>query len=82
MNRAVQFYRLPNGHCPIEEFLDSLKPKQVKKVTWLLRLVEEVDLVSAQYLAKMAGTDDIWECRVRVGSESYKLEYFKRGANA
>ncbi len=37
--REVIFYKLPNGECPVEIFLDSLTGKQADKVTWVLSLV-------------------------------------------
>jgi hypothetical protein len=50
--RTVEFYRLPNGNRPIEEFLDSLTGKQAQKVLWVLRLVEELEVVPRQYFKK------------------------------
>jgi hypothetical protein len=47
--RTVEFFRLPNGKCPVEEFLDSLTGKQAQKVLWVLRLIEELDVVPRQY---------------------------------
>jgi hypothetical protein len=47
--RTVNFYRLPNGNSPVEEFLDSLTGKQAQKVVWVLQLVEELDFVPRQY---------------------------------
>ena len=29
--REIQFYRNASGGCPVEEFLDSLGPKQAQK---------------------------------------------------
>lgn len=54
--REVRFYRTPTGHCPVQEFLDSLTGKQAQKVVWVLRLVEELEAVPAQYLKKLGGT--------------------------
>jgi hypothetical protein len=38
--QTVNFYRLPNGNSPVEEFLDSLTGKQAQKVLWVLQLIE------------------------------------------
>lgn len=43
--REVIFYKLPNGTCPVEDFLDSLSGKQADKITWVLSLVEDLQLV-------------------------------------
>jgi phage-related protein len=57
----------------VEEFLDSLSGKQAKKVTWVLRLIEEWDVVPTQYFQKLVNTEDIWEVRVQVGSNIFRL---------
>jgi phage-related protein len=62
---------LPMG--PVEEFLDSLTGKQAQKVLWVLRLVEELDVVPSQYLTKLAGTEDIWEVRAQFGGDIFRM---------
>jgi len=57
--REIVFYRTESGGCPAEEFLDSLSAKQAQKVTWVMELVEELDVVPVKYFKKMTGTDDI-----------------------
>ena len=57
----------------MEEFLDSLSGKQAQKVLWVLRLIEELDLVPGQYFQKLVNTDDIWEVRVQFGSDIFRL---------
>ena len=71
--RKINFYRTDDDRCPIEEFLDSLSSKQVQKVAWVLQLVEELDLVPTTYLKKLVNTDDIWEVRVQVGGNIFRL---------
>ncbi|MGH7563578.1 MAG: type II toxin-antitoxin system RelE/ParE family toxin [Gemmatimonadota bacterium] len=71
--REVRFYRTASGRSPIEEFLDSLPGKQAQKVVWVLRLVEELDHVPAEYLSKLAGTDDLWEVRSQHTGNEYRL---------
>jgi len=53
--RTVNFYRLPNGQSPVELFLDSFTGKQAQKVTWVLQLIEELDIVPVQYFKKLVG---------------------------
>ena len=77
--REIAFYRAESGASPIEEFLDSLSGKQAQKVVWVLRLIEEIDQVPAQYFKKLVDTDDIWEVRVESGGESFRLLGFLRG---
>ncbi|RAM51589.1 MAG: type II toxin-antitoxin system RelE/ParE family toxin [Hapalosiphonaceae cyanobacterium JJU2] len=71
--REIIFYRTDSERCPIEEFLDSLSGKQAQKVIWVLRLIQEIDSVPSQYFKKLVNTDDIWEVRVNVGSNTFRL---------
>lgn len=77
--REVRFYATESGDSPIEEFLDSLTGKQAQKVVWVLQLVEGLESVPRQYLKKMVGTDDIWEVRVQVGNNIFRLLGFFDG---
>lgn len=70
---TIVFYRTSRGDCPVEEFLDSLSGKQAQKVLWVLRLVEELPLVPVQYFKKLVGTDDIWEVRIQLGNDIFRL---------
>ena len=77
--RTVNFYRTSSGNCPVEDFLDSLSGKQAQKVVWVLRLIEELDIVPTQYLKKLVNTDDIWEVRVDVAKNTFRLLGFFYG---
>lgn len=79
--RTIEFFRLPNGNSPIEEFLDSLTGKQAQKVLWVLRLVEELEIVPRQYFKKLNNREDIWEIRVQFGGNIFRLlGFFANGA--
>ncbi len=78
--RTIHFYRTERGDCPVEEFLDSLSGKQTQKIVWVLRLVEELEIVPTQYLKKLVNTADVWEVRIQVGSDSFRLLGFFDGA--
>lgn len=78
--REIIFYRTQTGECPIEKFLDALSAKQAKKVTWVLQLVETLDIVPIQYFKKLGGTDDIWEVRIDFGNDTFRLlGFFEKG---
>ena len=79
MARTILFYRTSIGKCPVEEFLDSLSGKAAQKVTWVLRLIEELDAIPEQYLKKLTG--DIWECRAQFGGNTYRMLCFFDGSN-
>ena len=77
--RKVIFYKTANGKCPVEEFLDSLPGRVVQKVVWVLKLLEDLEFIPAIYFSKMSGTDDIWECRIKQGSNIYRIFAFWKG---
>ena len=71
--REIIFYRTANGRCPVEEFLDTLSDKQVAKILWVLRLVKSLDTVPKQYFKLLEGADGIWEIRVQLGNNIFRL---------
>jgi len=78
--RTIEFYRFANGKSPIEEFLDALSSKQAQKVLWVLRLVEDLEIVPLQYFKKLTGTNNLWEVRVQVGGDIFRLlGFFESG---
>jgi len=58
------------------EFINSLPGKAAQKVTWVLTLLVDLDVVPASYFKKLVNTEDIWECRVQFGSNAYRLFCF------
>ena len=79
MKRTVNFYRTKAGKCPVEKFLNSLSGKVAKKITWVLQLIEDLDVVPKTYFSKMSGTEGIWECRIQLGSNIYRIFAFIDG---
>lgn len=79
MGRRVYFYRTAGDKCPVKDFLDSLPGPAARKITWVLNLVEDLDQVPAAYFKKLAGSEEIWECRVNFGTKSYRLFCFFAG---
>jgi len=71
--RRIDFYRTKEGRCPMEEFLDALPAKAGQKVVWVLKLIQELEVAPSTYFKKLEATDDIWECRVQLGSNTYRL---------
>jgi len=76
MARIVTFYRTADGKCPVQDFLDFLPGKAAQKVTWVLSLLEDLDFVPSSYIKKLRGTKDIWECRIKFGSNAYRIFCF------
>jgi len=77
--REITFYRTSSGKCSVEEFLDSLTGKQVQKIVWVLKLIEELDVIPEQYLKKLVNTNDIWEIRISLGNDIFRLLGFWSG---
>ena len=77
--RRTQFYTTASGRCPVQEHLDTLPDKTVRKIAWVLRAVRDLERVPANYLKKLVNTDDIWEIRVDVGRNTFRLLGFFRG---
>jgi len=79
MVREVIFYETEPGRSPVEEFLDTLSTKQALKTAWVINLVEDMSVVPAQYFQKMTSTDDLWEIRVKVAGNIFRLLGFFDG---
>ena len=71
--KEIKFYRTTSGRIPVKDILDSLSAKHAQKVIWVLELVEKMDQVPIQYFKKLKSTDELWEVRARVGSNSFRL---------
>lgn len=71
--RTVEFYVSDNKHSPVEEFLESLPSKLRQKVVWVLKVIEQLQRVSTEYLKKLSGTDGLWEIRATHGKDAVRL---------
>jgi len=79
--RAIRFHITKSGHCPVEEFLDSQPSKAAQKILWVLKLVEELDQEPTHYFEKLTGTKDLWEIRIQIGSNEFRILGFFVGKN-
>jgi phage-related protein len=77
--REIIFYETESGKRPVEEFLESLSPKEAQKVTWMLRLIEELPTIPKKYFKKLVHSDDIWEARIVFGSNMFRILGFFDG---
>ena len=76
MARKVIFYRTISDKCPVDIFLNSLTSDIAQKVTWVLNLFEEFDILPKKYFKKITGIKDIWECRIDFKSNTYRIFCF------
>ncbi|WP_017294918.1 type II toxin-antitoxin system RelE/ParE family toxin [Geminocystis herdmanii] len=79
--RQIIFYRTSSGNCPIEDFLDSLSAKQAQKVIWVLKLVTELESIPIKYFKKLVNTDNIWEIRIQLDNNIFRLLGFFQDNN-
>ena len=77
--RSISFYRTVSGKCPVEEHLDSLTDEQATKIAWVLKLIREIEQIPSKYFKKLVDTNDIWEIRVDVGKNTFRLLGFFHG---
>jgi len=73
MARQIKFYKTIAGNSPVEEFLDSLPGKVARKITWVLAIIEEFDIIPIKYFKKLEHTAGIYECRIDFGGNTYRL---------
>lgn len=79
MIRNVKFYMTADGYCPVQEFIEGLPGKAAKKVTWTLTLLEEMEFLPSTCFKKLISSDGIWEVRVSLGSNIYRIFCFFTG---
>jgi hypothetical protein len=79
--REINFYRFDNGRSPVEDYLDTLSNKQVEKVFFILELIESLGIVPRKFFKKLESTDGIWEARVQLGDNIFRLPGFFDGEN-
>ncbi len=58
------------------DFFGKLKPEVKKKFNWTLQLIEEIERVPEKYFKHLTGTSGIYEIRVEVGSDIYRVFCF------
>jgi phage-related protein len=79
MKKEIIFYSKSSGERPVQVFLDALPAKVTQKVIWVLSLVEDLERVPAQHFCKLADTENIWEFRIKLGSNIYRVLAFWDG---
>ena len=57
-------------------FFEKLKPEVKKKFNWTLQLIETIGRVPEKYFKHLSGTTGLYEVRVEVGSDIYRVFCF------
>ena len=71
----IEFYQLPNGKKPVEEFLDSLDKKMRAKAIYGLSILEEYGNTLREPHSKSMG-DGLFELRIKFAGDISRIFYF------
>ena len=58
------------------DFLEKLNPEVKKKINWTLQLIASIERVPEKYFKHLSDTTGIYEIRVEVGSNIYRIFCF------
>lgn len=58
------------------EFFNKLKPEVKKKFNWTLKLIATLERVPVKYFKHLEGSSGLYEIRVEVGSDIYRVFCF------
>lgn len=73
--RNIYYYR----HYYLD-FFKQLKPEAKRKFNWTLQLISIVEMVPLKYFRHLTGTTGIYEIRVEVGTDIYRIfSFFDEG---
>jgi phage-related protein len=62
------------------DFFEELKPEVKNKVNWTLQLISIIDRVPEKYFKHITGSSGIYEIRIEVGSDIYRVfSFFDKG---
>ena len=74
-NREIFYYE--NHYM---NFFQTLKPEVKKKFNWTLQLIATLDRIPEKFFKHITGSSGIYEIRVEVGSDIYRVfSFFDKG---
>ena len=79
MNRTFYFYETAAGNRPVEKFMNSQSEEVRDELLTVMRYIEEHRVVSPALFKKLKSTKDLWEVRVRVGGDIFRILCFFDG---
>ena len=59
-----------------EDFYENQSDKVKKKIVWTLRVIEEIDQIPEIYLKHLSDTTGLYEIRIQVGNNIYRIFCF------
>jgi phage-related protein len=76
MKWEIEFYQDSQGNIPVQDFIYKQSAKVKAKILKYTDLLQEFGLSLGQpYIEKLTGSD-VWELRIRHGSNRYRILYF------
>lgn len=69
--RAAVFYK-----DYFNDFFSKQRQKVKDKIIWTIRVIESLEHIPKDYFDHMTGTDGIFEIRVKVGSDIFRIFCF------
>ena len=73
MNKKRELYFFKDY---FEEFYESQTYKVKKKIIWTLKVIEELDRIPEVYLKHLKNTTGLYEIRVQVGNNIFRIFCF------
>ena len=62
------------------DFYEKQKPEVQKKLNWTIQLIATLERIPEKYFKHLTGTTGLYEIRVEVGSDIYRVfSFFDRG---
>ena len=72
---TTEFYTDERGKAPVEEFLDTVPPKERASIFRALDLLKEFGLqLGSRYVRHLEGK--LWELRAQTRGKTYRILYF------
>ena len=71
----VDFYKLENGKCPVQDFIMSLDMKMRAKTLRIISLLKEYGNLLGEPFSKSL-KDGVFELRIQFGSDNVRILYF------
>jgi phage-related protein len=59
-----------------EKFFDQQTKKVQAKILWTFKIIEEIDRIPELYLKYLKNTSGLYEIRVQIGSNTYRIFCF------
>ena len=78
MYREIELMESSNGKCEALEFIEKQNDKTQRKIEYVFKLIEDIEVVPKEYFKKLLG--HIYEIRVQSGNNIFRfLSFFHKG---